>query len=584
MIQISLQPDEHKARVVPAAFLGEQRFDRFRKLCDAAGARYSRREKVTLVELGMVGQLQHSLAHAGFVVSIDPGLVDKLKGMEQVAKEKMVAAVARLEAAIEDGLKPFPFQETGIAKLAIEHSFILGDDMGLGKTIQALLASPANAPVVIVCPQKPKRNWAKESARWRPDLAHNGSCKHDEAGRLVSGDCGAILNGRGSFRWAFPGTIVITNYELLPASTAEAKDAIKKAEDKGNADLVMLEKEALRRTEAFLANVPEGTTIIFDEAHRLSNKKSQRTRRAVDLIKTVLDRGGHAWGLTGSPLRNRPDELASLLSTFKLFNKAFGTWPRFLSLMSGKPLFWGGYEWGTPRPEAIECIRKVMLRREFAEVFKEMPAKIYQDIEVDIDKATEKACVEARAALAAAGITLEEAISGAANIDTVQQVAHARKLLAMAKLPTAIEIAEEYEEQGQPVIFFSAHRAPIEALAAREGWAAIMGGVDEKTAGETVERFQAGNLRGLGIVIRAGGESLTLTRAHHAVFIDLEWTPTANLQAEARIYRLGQTRGVIIKRLVAPKTIDEDVTFILSEKSKMISNIISASAVSGSAS
>ena len=58
-----------------------------------------------------------------------------------------------------------------IAAAAEGHrTFLLADEPGLGKTAQALLAAQAADafPLLVVCPNVVKTNWARETERWTP--------------------------------------------------------------------------------------------------------------------------------------------------------------------------------------------------------------------------------------------------------------------------------------------------------------------------------------------------------------------------------------------------------------------------------
>ena len=81
---------------------------------------------------------------------------------------------------------------------------------------------------------------------------------------------------------------------------------------------------------------------------------------------------------------------------------------------------------------------------------------------------------------------------------------------------------------------------------------------------------------GIAITIRAGSVSMTLTRAHHMLFVDREWTPTKNAQAESRCIRFGTTKGVVIITLVANHPLDARVTELLIQKAKLIAGSIDA--------
>jgi hypothetical protein len=64
--------------------------------------------------------------------------------------------------------------------------------------------------------------------------------------------------------------------------------------------------------------------------------------------------------------------------------------------------------------------------------------------------------------------------------------------------------------------------------------------------------------------------AITLTRATRAIFIDEEWTPALNAQAQDRIYRIGQTRGTLITRLVADHAVDARILDLLDAKQALI--------------
>jgi SNF2 family DNA or RNA helicase len=55
-------------------------------------------------------------------------------------------------------MKPRPFQNIGINKLAMARVFALCDDMGLGKSCQAILAADAVGAryILILCPAMPR--------------------------------------------------------------------------------------------------------------------------------------------------------------------------------------------------------------------------------------------------------------------------------------------------------------------------------------------------------------------------------------------------------------------------------------------
>jgi SWI/SNF-related matrix-associated actin-dependent regulator of chromatin subfamily A member 5 len=61
------------------------------------------------------------------------------------------------------------------------------------------------------------------------------------------------------------------------------------------------------------------------------------------------------------------------------------------------------------------------------------------------------------------------------------------------------------------------------------------------------------------ISTKAGGIGLTLTAATEAVFLDEDWNPQVDLQAEARCHRIGQTKPVTIYKLCTSGTVEEQM-------------------------
>ncbi|MEN8185070.1 MAG: C-terminal helicase domain-containing protein, partial [Myxococcota bacterium] len=61
------------------------------------------------------------------------------------------------------------------------------------------------------------------------------------------------------------------------------------------------------------------------------------------------------------------------------------------------------------------------------------------------------------------------------------------------------------------------------------------------------------------ISLRAGGTGLNLTAADHVFLLDPWWNPAVEDQAADRAHRIGQTRPVLIHRLVARNTVEERI-------------------------
>ncbi|KAJ7713924.1 P-loop containing nucleoside triphosphate hydrolase protein [Mycena metata] len=70
---------------------------------------------------------------------------------------------------------------------------------------------------------------------------------------------------------------------------------------------------------------------------------------------------------------------------------------------------------------------------------------------------------------------------------------------------------------------------------------------------------------------RCGGVGLNLTRANNVISLDLGWSPAMDQQAFDRVHRLGQSRKVIVKRLLTSNAV-EDRILALQERKQLLAN------------
>ncbi|KAG6008713.1 hypothetical protein E4U21_004069 [Claviceps maximensis] len=77
---------------------------------------------------------------------------------------------------------------------------------------------------------------------------------------------------------------------------------------------------------------------------------------------------------------------------------------------------------------------------------------------------------------------------------------------------------------------------------------------------EVVDTFNADAAQFVFLIsTKAGGVGLNITSANKVVIIDPHWNPSYDLQAQDRVYRIGQTRDVEVFRLISLGTVEEIV-------------------------
>jgi SNF2 family DNA or RNA helicase len=271
--------------------------------------------------------------------------------------------------------------------------------------------------------------------------------------------------------------------------------------------------------------------------------------------------------LSGTPLENRPEDLFGTLESLQMQKVVFGGWNKFVEYMNGWRNPWGGYEWGIPKPIVPELMRRVMLRRIRTEVLPDLPTKTYSNLKVELPKTLSNR-------LDVLWEQYENVISSK-ELPPFEEFSAIRAELAASRTEALIELVEEHEEDNIPLVVFSSHLAPLNELAKRDGWDKITGETSAANRQEVVRRFQNGELKGVAVSIRAGGVGLTLTHAWKAIFVDMDWVPSANQQAEDRICRIGQnSQKVEIVRMVSNHVLDQHVQDLIAWKMNLIDKSI----------
>lgn len=446
--------------------------------------------------------------------------------------------------------KMYQYQKEGAEFLASRSAALLGDEMGTGKTIQTLCALPKNSRVLVVCPSSLKFNWVKECNFWRPDYKVTVL----SASKINIAYEAAVLIGKNNFRLPEKNEIFILNREMMPDSLIPNK-----AVEGKKYKICDLPQEFL--------DVLQETYIIVDEAHRFKGTKTSGYKK----LKTLTKNARATWALTGTPLLNRPTDLWGVLSACNMENVVFnkyGSKPYdyFYECFNGRQGRFG-IEWGDPTPEVPDLISRVRLARKRKDVLPQLPEKTYTNILVTFDGQDGSVITKELD-------DLSKKYSSDINLNKLppfQAFSAIRHKIAKSRIPALVEYVEECEEQDAPLVVFSAHKAPLDILRIRDGWAVIDGSVKSDDKQKIVDDFQNGKLKGIGCTIQCGAEGLNLTRAWKCLFVDLDWVPALNLQAEARINRIGQTSNKIeIIRFVGNHPLDEHLFNLLAEKERLI--------------
>ena len=334
--------------------------------------------------------------------------------------------------------------------------------------------------------------------------------------------------------------------------------------------------------------------VIADECHRMKNRRAKQTQ-AIKAIPAL-------WrtAMSGTPVVNRPDELWSVLnwlhpkeytSYWRFFNRYVYTENEYVGGQKIRKII------GPRHVERLQAeMKPFLVRRLKTDVLKDLPEKYRTEIKVTLTPTQRSAYNGMRDEMIAwIGEQTETDLLPApvviAQLTRLQQFACAyaefgpdgkiKLAEPSSKLDALMEVLEE--AAGEPVVVFSRFRSLIDLLAVRlEGsnisYATFTGATDAATRTRIVDQFQAGQLQVFAGTISAGGVGLTLHQASTVVFLDRDWSPAANEQAEDRLHRVGQRNAVQVIDIIARNTVEPRKLQAIDLKKEWIKRILDGTA------
>ena len=431
-----------------------------------------------------------------------------------------------------EGRELFPFQYVGVrfAQLA-EGRALIGDDMGVGKTIQAIAYTALNQdklPALVVCPSNVKYNWQNEFNAWLPNLSVS----------VVEGRSKGIIEDTD---------VVICNYDIMSGR----KDSL-------------LDKEF--------------NIVICDESHYIKNSKAQRTQATLEVAMNAES----ILCLSGTAITNRPNEFYTTLNLLR--PAEFSNSHEYgIHYCGGFHTGWGWDMSGASNTDELhERTRDFCIRRLKKEVLDELPDKIRTMHTV---KPSKKDLTNYNA-LHQSWIQEYEyhLMSGSTPKGFVlNMLTDLRHECGRIKVDSAVQWLTDYKEiTGKPVVIFAHHQDVLKGIwdalnNDKQQWrgAVITGQVSASDRQLRVEAFQAGKLDVLLCSTVAAKEGITLTAADTVLFVEREWTPAWEEQAEDRVNRIGQdSSSVHAVYLSVAGTIDEKFNAVVEAKREVIKSIL----------
>ena len=431
---------------------------------------------------------------------------------------------------------PWPYQKTGEQRILSHRKCGLFLEMGLGKTVitltavKKLLEDYAITRVLVIAPLRVAMTvWQEECEKWE---------------HLSGIRCSKVLG-----------------------SQQERISALNK-----DADVYIINRENVQWLVAYQATLRKWPfdMIVIDELSSFKSAKAMRFRS----LRRVLPATRRVVGLTGTP---SPNGLIDLWSQIYLLDQGERL---------GKTLGWYRQTYFDPGDRNGQVVFNWKLKKGAAESIYERIGDICMSMKAEDyltlpDRHDVECCTRLSEREQAAYDTMEKdlVLPYAGERITAQNAAVLTgKLLQLAngavytpegnyltvhdrKLDTLEDLIES--ANGQHVLIYTAFRSDMERILKRFPQARALITANDVNAwnqGKVEIMVAHPASAGHGLNLQAGG--------HIIIWFGLTWSLELYQQANARLYRQGQTQMVTVCHVITKGTIDEDVLRVLTGKAE----------------
>lgn len=444
--------------------------------------------------------------------------------------------------SVSSSLRPImrTYQKAGFRWLKMLEKYslsgILADDMGLGKTVQAISVLsdlPSDFKSIVICPKTLLYNWGAEFQKFNNNityLLYEGN--QQERARILDN-----LNVN----------VLLASYSIIQ------NDVVKLSEI-------------------------EFDYIILDEAQHIKNSSALRTKAVKKL------RSRHKMALSGTPIENNPVELWSIfdflmpgyLEKMKNFKKPYTSNEENVKLVQNK---------------LKNMVSPFILRRLKKDVLIELPDKQIQLAFCKLAPIQEKMYLQVldniNSRLSGTDGNGNNYLHVLAALTKMRQICNHPALLDDAinpdsefsgKLEMLREIIVDAVENNRKLLIFSQFVRMLKLIRKllkdlEIPYEYMDGSVKDRQ--KRIDNFSNNNnIRAFLISLKTGGYGLNLTAADTVIIVDPWWNPMGENQAIDRAHRIGQTRKVLVYKLITKGTIEEKILSLQQSKKDLFDNII----------
>ncbi len=486
----------------------------------------------------------------------------------------------------------YGYQRAGVSFLSTAKRALCADEMGTGKTRQAIMAlqqlymqGENPFPALVVAPNSTKISWQREAETVWPGLTVS----------VVKGSAAARRK-----QLEEPAHIYVMNWESLRQHSRLApygSIGLRRCVECGGADprITHVKCEVHQRE----LNQIDFRSVIADEIHRAKDPKAKQTRA----LWAATGDADIRFALSGTPIASTPDDLWSILHW--LSPEEWPSKSRYIDRM----LEVSYNAFGAPtvigvkphmQAEFFAALDPRMRRMPKSLVLQHLPPIVTERRDVEMTPKQKKAYNQ----------MVDQMV---AELDDGNMLVTTSPLVRMTRLlqfaSSYAEIEYEWNERRQEndehvklidpsckisaflddlddfgddsIVVFAVSKQLINMLSEKLEKKGIEHGMitgDQNTDQRQhhMDRFQRGETKLMLCTIAAGGTGITLTKARVAVFLQRSWSMIDNIQAEARVHRIGseQHESVAIIDYITAGTVEETVIGAVEQKSERLEEIL----------
>jgi SWI/SNF-related matrix-associated actin-dependent regulator 1 of chromatin subfamily A len=336
-------------------------------------------------------------------------------------------------------------------------------------------------------------------------------------------------------------------------------------DNKANIVLIYSYEMAVKKAPKLSAY--EFDLMICDEAHYLKSAKSKRS-------KVIL---GQIWArakkhilITGTPLPNgRASEGHNIFA--KLAPEEFGDWFKYVSTYCVRTITPWGINFDKSKNLEVlgeKCKKLFMIRRKREETIGQLPPLVRSQVPITASNQFDLGdAFDEDEALAA----IEEG--------NIMPFASLRQKIGLQKVEGALDYIQTLLNEEKHIVVFAHHHSVIAQLktsfmVSKISHVTVTGQSTATEKQKAIDDFQAGKAQVFLGSLLAANVGITLTKSSNVVFVEFDWVPENNTQAEGRCYRIGQTAITRSHYLYIPDSIDDGILSAILRKQKNIQKVL----------